>query len=214
MPPNTTHTTLSCFLYLTSGWNNTAASIFVSFSFSLLFNSTSCFCVSHFSFHSVFFQHQYIWQTLRPQLDQKTNFPWNPLDGWSGCSQPGLTSACVDQIWLSERSVLWLLMPGNDVVAPAERPARCCRQNKAPPVCRCVGRWRWTLLPSEVSAFSSQLSLAAAYQTLPKDKDTLCFSLSLSFFYGHKDRLLMRLQPLSSDLTLGLLSRVSAHIAK
>lgn len=34
------------------------------------------------------------------------------------------------------------------------------------------------------------------------------------FLHGHKDRLLMRLQSLSSDLTLGLLSRVSAHIAE
>lgn len=78
------------------------------------------------------------------------------------------------------------------------------------------GRWRWTLATFEVSAFSrrrvSELGgPAAAYQTLLRDKATLCFFF---FFHCHKDRLLMRLQSPSSDLTLGLLCRVSARTAE
>lgn len=77
------------------------------------------------------------------------------------------------------------------------------------------GRWRWTLATFEVSAFSHRCVCelrgpAAAYQTLPKDKATLCFV----FFHAHKDRLLIRLQSLSSDLASGLWSRVSANVAK
>ena len=78
------------------------------------------------------------------------------------------------------------------------------------------GRWRWTLVTFEVSAFSrrrvSELrGPAAAYQTLLWDKATLCYFF---FFLCHKDGLLMRLQSPSSDLTLGLLCRVSACTAE
>lgn len=83
-----------------------------------------------------------------------------------------------------------------------------------------VFRWRWTLAAFEVSAFSpggvSELrGLAAAYQTLPKDKATLWdFLPFLFFFMDGKERLLMRLRHLGSDLALGLSSLVSAHVAK
>lgn len=61
--------------------------------------------------------------------------------------------------------------------------------------------------------FQSSLCLwaqgpAAAYQTLHTDKATLCF------FHGHRDRLLMRLQSESSDLTLWLWSLVSPHFVR
>lgn len=96
-------------------------------------------------------------------------------------------------------------------------PLKCTEQGIICAFCGLRGRWRWTLATFEVSAFSrrrvSELrGPAAAYQTLPKDKATLCFFFL--FFRGHKDRLLMRLRSPSSDLTLGLLSRVSAHIAR
>lgn len=83
-----------------------------------------------------------------------------------------------------------------------------------PAVSEAGGGGHWLLLKSLLSVVAVSLSSggpAAAYQTLLRDKATLCFFF---FFHCHKDRLLMRLQSPSSDLTLGLLCRVSARTAE
>lgn len=65
--------------------------------------------------------------------------------------------------------------------------------------------------------FQSLLCLwaqGASLQHIKRCPTTKLLCVFFFFFHGHKDRLLMRLQSRSSDLTLGLLSRVSARIAK
>lgn len=78
------------------------------------------------------------------------------------------------------------------------------------------GRWRWTLATFEVSAFSRRRvsELGGPRCSISNAPPRQSYFVFFFFFHCHKDRLLMRLQSPSSDLTLGLLCRVSARTAE
>lgn len=69
----------------------------------------------------------------------------------------------------------------------------------------------WLLFKCLLSVLAGSLSSGAPLQNIKRCPQTkpLC-----ELFHDHWDRLLMRVQSLSSDLTFGLLSRVSARIAE
>lgn len=96
---------------------------------------------------------------------------------------------------------MWLQRSG--VISGAEQDVLCA------PLCRRGGRWRWTLATFEVSAFSGGRVAGLRGPGCSISNAALGQRHFVFVFHGRRDRLLMRLQSLRSDLTLRLLSPIS-----